>query len=137
MRLLNQDTKVAALARAPLFEGRSKKELTELARSTDDLEVGAGKVACREGEPGREFFVIVEAEAEVGKGGLKVGMMGPGDFFGEIALVDRSGRTATVTATAPLRFCALTSRSFSGLLDHNLQVERKVLGALAKRVLSS
>lgn len=128
---------MAALARAPLFEGLSKKELTELAKSTDDLEVAAGKVLCREGELGREFFVIVEGEAEVRKGGRKVDTMGPGDFFGEIALVEKSHRTATVTATTPLRFFVLTSQSFWSLLDHSPQVERKVLRALAKRVLAT
>lgn len=128
---------MAALARAPLFEGLSKKELTELAKSTDDLEVAAGKVLCREGELGREFFVIVEGEAEVRKGSRKVDTMGPGDFFGEIALVEKSHRTATVTATTPLRFFVLTSQSFWSLLDHSPQVERKVLRALAKRVLAT
>lgn len=137
MRLFSQDTKVSALARAPLFEGLSKKELAELAKSTDDLEVAAGKVLCKEGELGHEFFVIVEGQAEVKKGGREVGTMGPGDFFGEIALVERSDRTATVTATTPLRFFVLTSQSFWSLLDHNPQVERKVLRALAKRVLSA
>lgn len=137
MRLFSQDTKVAALARAPLFEGLSKKELTALARSTDDLEVDAGKVLCREGELGHEFFVIVEGEAEVRKDGRQVGTLGPGDFFGEIALVEKSSRTATVTATTPLRFFVLASQSFWSLLDHNPQVERKVLRALARRVLSS
>ncbi|MCC6223150.1 MAG: cyclic nucleotide-binding domain-containing protein [Thermoleophilia bacterium] len=137
MRLFSQDTKVAALARAPLFDGLSKKELTALARSTDDLEVDAGKVLCREGELGHEFFVIVEGEAEVRKDGRQVGTLGPGDFFGEIALVEKSSRTATVTATTPLRFFVLASQSFWSLLDHNPQVERKVLRALARRVLSS
>jgi len=137
VRLFSQDTKIAALARAPLFEGLSKKELTELARSTDDLEVPAGKVLCKEGELGWEFFVILEGEAAVRRRGRKVNTMGPGDFFGEIALVEKSRRTATVTATTPLRFFVLTSRSFWSLLDHSPQVERKVLRALAKRVLVS
>ena len=137
MRLFSQDTKVAALARSPLFEGLSKKELAELAKSTDDLEVPAGKVLCKEGDLGHEFFVIVEGEAEVRKGDRTVDTMGPGDFFGEIALVEKTHRTATVTATAPLRFFVLTSQSFWSLLDHSPEVERKVLRALAKRVLAS
>jgi CRP-like cAMP-binding protein len=137
VRLFNQDTRVEALARAPLFEGLSRKELTQLARSTDDLEVGPGKVLCKEGELGHEFFVIVEGEAEVRRGGRKVDTMGPGDFFGEIALVEKSRRTATVTSTTPLRFFVLTGPSFWSLLDHSPRVERKVLRALAKRVLAS
>jgi CRP-like cAMP-binding protein len=137
VRLFSQDTKVAALARAPLFEGLSKKELAELAKSTDDLEVPAGKVLCKEGDLGHEFFVILEGEAEVRKGDRTVDTMGPGDFFGEIALVEKTHRTATVTATAPLRFFVLTGQSFWTLLDHSPEVERKVLRALAKRVLAS
>jgi CRP-like cAMP-binding protein len=137
VRLFSQDTKVSALSRAPLFEGLSKKELTALARSTDDLEVPAGKVLCKEGELGHEFFVIVEGKADVRRGGRKMDTLGPGDFFGEIALVEKSHRTATVTAATPLRFFVLTSQSFWSLLDHSPQVERKVLRALAKRVLSS
>jgi CRP-like cAMP-binding protein len=137
VRLVSQDTKVAALGRAPLFEGLSKKELAQLARSTDDLEVPAGKVLCKQGELGREFFVIVEGEAEVERGGQRIDTMGPGDFFGEIALVEKTHRTATVTATTPLRFFVLTSQSFWTLLDHNPEVERKVLRALAKRVLAT
>jgi CRP-like cAMP-binding protein len=137
VRLVSQDTKVEALGRAPLFEGLSKKELTQLARSTDDLEVPAGKVLCKQGELGHEFFVIVAGEAEVERGGQKIDTMGPGDFFGEIALVEKTHRTATVTATTPLRFFVLTSQSFWTLLDHNPEVERKVLRALAKRVLAT
>jgi CRP-like cAMP-binding protein len=137
VRLFSQDAKVAALGRAPLFEGLSKKELVQLAKSTDDLEVAAGKVLCKQGELGREFFVIVEGEADVRTGGRKVDTLGPGDFFGEIALVERMPRTATVTATTPLRFFVLTSQSFWSLLDHSPQVERKVLRALAKRVLTA
>jgi CRP-like cAMP-binding protein len=137
VRLVSQDTKVEALGRAPLFEGLSKKELTQLARSTDDLEVPAGKVLCKQGELGHEFFVIVAGEAEVERGGQKIDTMGPGDFFGEIALVEKTHRTATVTAATPLRFFVLTSQSFWTLLDHNPEVERKVLRALAKRVLAT
>lgn len=137
MRLFSQDAKVEALGRAPLFEGLSKKELTELAKSSDDLEVPAGKVLCKEGELGHEFFVIVEGEAEVRRGGRKVDTMGPGDFFGEIALVEKTHRTATVTSTTPLRFFVLTGQSFWSLLDRSPRVERKVLRALAKRVLAS
>jgi len=111
-------------------------ELVQLAKVTEDLEVPAGKVLCREGEAGREFFVIVEGEVEVTKGARSLGTGGPGDFFGEIALVERAPRTATVTARTPLRFFVLTSQSFWSLLDRSPGVERKVLRALARRVLA-
>lgn len=137
MRLFSQDTQVEALARAPRFEGRPRKDLAQLAKSTHDLEVTAGKALCKEGELAHEFFVIVEGQAEVRKGGRTVDTMGPGDFFGEIALVEKGQRTAAVTATTQPRFFVLTSQSFWSLLDRNPQVERKVLRALARRVLSS
>ena len=136
MARFSQDTKVAALARAPLFEGLSKKELAQLAKTTEDVEVGAGKVLCKEGEFGHEFFVIVEGEAEVRRRERTVDTLGPGDFFGEIALIEKTHRTATVTSSTPLRFFVLTSRSFWSLLDHTPGVERKVLRALARRMVA-
>src|SRR5512134_3182167 len=103
MRLFSRDVKVDALSRAPLFEGLSKKELSRLAAATDDLQVEAGTVLCREGRIGHEFFVIVEGDAEVTKDGRRITMRSGGDFVGEIALLSTTKRTATVTATTPLR----------------------------------
>ncbi len=133
---LSQDTKVQALRRAPLFEGLSKRELTELARMTEDMDFAPGTVLCREGQTGREFFVIVEGEAEVTRGRKSVNTLGAEDFFGEIALVEHVPRTATVTATTPVRAFVLTSRSFDRLIETTPSVERKVLRALAKRVIA-
>lgn len=135
MRLLSQNTKVQALGRAPLFEGLSKKDLVELARQTEDLDLPQGTVLCKEGEVGREFFVLVEGEAEVRKRGRKVATLGPGEMIGEIALVEHTRRTATVTAKTPVRCFVMTSQSFWAALDRHPQVERKVLRTLAKRVL--
>ena len=134
MRLFPQDAKVEALSRAPLFEGLAKKHLRQLASASDDLEVGAGTVLCREGHMGSEFFVIVDGDAEVTKDGKRLATLGAGDFFGEIALVERTPRTATVTAKTPLRFFVLTSHGFWSLLDASPGVERKVLRTLARRV---
>lgn len=137
MRLFSQDTKVEALARCSLFEGLTKKELGDLARVTEDLEVAPGKVLCKEGAAASEFFVIIEGEVEVTKGGTPITTLGPGDFFGEIALIEHSTRTATVTATSSLRFFVLTSRAFWGLIERSPAVERKVLRALARRLAPS
>jgi CRP/FNR family transcriptional regulator, cyclic AMP receptor protein len=134
MRLFNQDTKVQALKRAPLFEGLSRKELVLLARVTEDLEVPAGKVLCREGQTGQEFFVIVEGKTDVTSKGEHVATRGDGDFVGEIALLEDTKRTATVTATTPLRLFVLTRRDFRQLVNENRSVERKVMQALARRV---
>jgi CRP-like cAMP-binding protein len=128
--------KVEALRRAPLFDGLAKKELTELARATDELAVPAGTVLCREGSLGSEFFVVVSGTAEVTRDGKLLATRSSGDFFGEIALLATTKRTATVTATTDLRCFVLTSRAFRAVLDDNRSVERKVTQALAERVLT-
>ena len=136
MRHGGQNAKLEALKRAPLFEGLTKKELTELARATDELTVPAGTVLCREGSLGNEFFVVVEGSAEVTRDGTVLAMRSNGDFFGEIALIATTKRTATVTATTELRCFVLTSRAFRAVLDDNRGVERKVTQALAERLLT-
>ena len=136
MRLFSQDVKVEALKRAPLFEGLSKKELRELARATEDLKIEAGTVMCREGSLGREFFVIVDGVAEVTKNGKRLATRQSGEFFGEIALITTTRRTATVTAKTPIRCFILTRGDFRRVLDESPSVERKVMQALAERLLS-
>jgi CRP/FNR family cyclic AMP-dependent transcriptional regulator len=134
MKLFSQDTKVQSLKRAPLFEGLSRKELAQLARVSEDLEVEPGTVLCREGDIGHEFFVIVDGKVEVTRKGRRVALRGGGDFVGEIALLEEIPRTATVTAETPVRLFVLTSKDFRHLLDENPSVERKVLRALARRL---
>jgi CRP/FNR family cyclic AMP-dependent transcriptional regulator len=131
-----QDTKVAALKRSPLFEGLARKQLVLLARLTDDLELPAGSVLCKEGERGREFFVIIEGEAEVTRGGKHLATIGSGEFFGEIALLERVVRTASVTATTPLRFFVVSDSAFSSVLAADPSIERQLLRTLARRLLS-
>lgn len=134
MRLFSQDTKVEALRGAPLFEGLSKKELRELARVSEDMEIPEGTTLTKEGDIGHEFFVIVEGETQVKRKGRSLGTRGAGEFIGEIALLEQVPRTATVTAKTPLRVFVLTSKDFHHLLEENRGVERKVLRTLAKRV---
>ena len=134
--LFSQDRKIAALKRAPLFAELSRKELVEVARLADDGEVEAGAVLCREGEIGHEFFVVVEGEAEFRRNGRKLKVDGPVEFFGEISLVEHAPRLATVTATTPMRFFVLADREFHSLLDENPRIERKVLKALARRLMA-
>jgi CRP-like cAMP-binding protein len=135
VRLFRQDMKVEALAKAPVFDGLSKKELGQLARMTDDLEVDAGYVLCQEGQLGHEFFVVMEGEVEISRGGRTLESRG-GDFFGEIALIADIRRTATVTAKTPVRFFVLAARDFRRMLDDYPTIERKVLRAVAKRLVS-
>jgi CRP/FNR family transcriptional regulator, cyclic AMP receptor protein len=134
MRLFSQNVKVDALKRAPLFEELSKKELTTLASVTDDLALEPGTVLCREGRIGTEFFVIVDGDAEVTQGGTKIATLSGGDFVGEIALLTTTKRTATVTATTPLRCFVLTQSAFRLVLAESPSVQVKVLRSLAERV---
>jgi CRP/FNR family transcriptional regulator, cyclic AMP receptor protein len=137
MKLFTHDTKVEALQMAPLFEGLSKKELGEVAMRTEDIDFPAGKVLCREGETGSEFYVIMDGEAEVMQSGKVIATQGSGGFFGEISLVEDVPRNATVTATTPVRCFVLTRGRFLHVLDEYPEVERKVMRALAKRLVSA
>jgi CRP/FNR family transcriptional regulator, cyclic AMP receptor protein len=135
MQLFSHDDKATALGRAPLFEGLSRQELVELAKVTEDLEFGDGKVLAREGEIGHEFFVLVDGDVSVSKDGREINRLSSGDWFGEIALIWESPRrTATVTAAGPVRFFVLTRQAFRGLIGHHPDIEAKVLECLERRV---
>jgi CRP-like cAMP-binding protein len=131
--VLRRDAKIELLKRAPLFAQCSKKELAQVALLADEIDMREGKVLTREGEPGREFFVLIEGEADVVRDGVEVNVMGPGDFFGEIALVSNRPRTATVTATSPVRLLVVTDRAFRELMRNMPSIQDKVLAALAAR----
>ena len=88
----------------------------------------------RQGERGREFFVLLEGDADVIKDGRTINRLGSGDFFGEIALVSDTPRTATVTATSPVRTLVITDRSFRRLMEDQPEIQGKVLAALAARL---
>lgn len=134
MKLFQKDTKVAALKRSPLFEGLSQKELEDVAHTSEDMEVKAGTVIARQGEIGREFFVVLEGEVDVTRDGKPLDPRGGSDFFGELALVADMPRTATLTARTPLRFFVLTAQSFRSMLGRSPDVELKVLRAMVNRL---
>jgi CRP/FNR family cyclic AMP-dependent transcriptional regulator len=130
---VTDDPKARALASAPLFDGLARRELAELARAGDELDVHEGKVLTAEGAVGSEFFVILEGEATVMQAGQELARLGPGDFFGEKALVEETPRTATVTAATPLRVFVLTRQRFRGVVDRYADVGEKVADAVARR----
>jgi CRP-like cAMP-binding protein len=132
--MLHRDAKLELLKRVPLFALCSKQELVEIARLADEIDVSEGKVLTREGDRGREFFVLVEGTAEVQRHGETINALGHGDFFGEIALVSGRPRTATVTATSPVRALVVTEQAFGALLRKSPEIQSKVLLALAERV---
>jgi CRP-like cAMP-binding protein len=131
---LNRDQKTELIRKAPLFARCSRRDLKEIAMLADEIDLREGKEMTREGAPGREFFVLLEGTADVKKNGRKVNTLGPGDFFGEIALVSRAPRTATVVATSPVRALVITDRSFRRLLDDSPQVKTRVMEAMAHRL---
>ena len=131
---LGHNQKVDLIRKVPLFSRLSKSELKDLAMLADEIDLRDGKEMTRQGAAGREFFVLLEGTADVRKNGRKINSLGPGDFFGEIALVSHEPRTATVTATSPVRTLVITDRSFRRLLDESPQVKTKVMEAMAKRL---
>jgi CRP/FNR family cyclic AMP-dependent transcriptional regulator len=132
--VLRRNEKVELIKKVPLFAGCSKGELEQIAQIADEIDLPEGKEMTREGSRGREFFVLLEGDADVTKDGSNINKLGSGDFFGEIALVSDSPRTATVTATSPVRALVITDRSFRRLLDEQPEIQRKVLVALAERL---
>jgi CRP-like cAMP-binding protein len=131
---LGRNAKVDLIRKVPLFARCSKAELAEVASIADEIDVPAGKELMREGDRGREFFVLLQGEAEVRREGRKLNTLGPGDFFGEIALVSHSPRTATVSTTADSQLLVITASAFSSLLHHSPRIQLGVLEALADRL---
>ena len=129
-----QNSKVDAIAHVPLFAAASKSDLQKIAGIADEIDLREGKEMTREGHSGHEFFVLVDGTADVRRKGRKLRSLGPGDFFGEIALVSKKPRTATVTATSPVRALVITERSFRRLIEEQPAIGVKVLRALAERV---
>jgi CRP/FNR family cyclic AMP-dependent transcriptional regulator len=131
---LGGNQKIDLIRKVPLFARCSRAELKEIALLADEIDLHEGKEMTREGAPGREFFVLLDGTADVKKNSRRVNTLGPGDFFGEIALVSREPRTATVIATSPVRALVITDRSFRRLLDDAPQVQTKVMEAMAQRL---
>jgi CRP/FNR family cyclic AMP-dependent transcriptional regulator len=124
------------LARVPLFSACNKAELKNLAGRTTDIKVDAGQVIIREHQGAYDFFVVFEGQAEVTREGKPVAVIGPGDFFGELALLDRGLRDATVTALTPMEIIVLSQWDFEQALDEAPRMTRKLLTGMARRLRS-
>lgn len=122
------------LTKVPLFSACSKKEIDLIDRRTETVSVAAGKVLVTEGAAGAEFFIIVSGAAEVSRHGQRVATLGSGDFFGDLALLDRAPRNATVTTTEPSELVVLGQREFAGLVDEVPGFANKLLAGLARRL---
>jgi adenylate cyclase len=123
----------ARLHAVPFFSILGKKDLEAVAQQTDEVDVPAGKVITREGDLGHEFFVIEEGTAEVTQDGRTLNALGPGDFFGEMALLDEERRTATVTATSPMRLIVMTRAAFRAMDQTMPGIHAEVHAAITER----
>jgi len=131
---LRRDAFIDHLADVPLFSALSKKDLQLVARRAEDVKVDAGKVLVTEGSAGSEFFVIVDGKARVTRRGKKVADLGAGQFFGDLALLDRAPRNATVVADTTMELLVLGQREFSALIDEVPGFAHKLLAGLARRL---
>jgi CRP-like cAMP-binding protein len=132
--VLNKNAKLDLLRRVPLFAGCTKSQLAEIGLIADELDLPAGKALIREGERGREFFVIVDGSVAVTRKGRKVPIRGGAEFFGEMSLLSDAPTNATVTATSDVRALVITARSFKTLLAESPGIQMKILQSLAERV---
>ncbi|NNN21277.1 MAG: cyclic nucleotide-binding domain-containing protein [Acidimicrobiales bacterium] len=117
-----------------VFSTCSKAELTKIRRAFTEVTVEAGRLLCEEGAPGEEFFIILSGTADVIRNGRKVNTLGPGQFFGELALLDHRPRSATVRAASEMTVLVLAQREFTGLLAEVPGLTKKLLQAVAGRL---
>ena len=117
-----------------LFSSCTGSELRKIRSSLDELEVPKGKLLVEEGRIGLEFFLIVDGKASVVRNGRKVATLGPGGYFGELALLDRRPRSASVVSETDMDVLVLSQRQFNGLLQSVPTIGRKLLAAMANRL---
>ena len=129
-----RDNYLDHLARVPMFSACSKKELEKIGRASDEIHVDTGHVLVEEGKPGHEFFLILDGTANVLRNGRKIATLGRGQYFGELSLLDRGPRSATVKAGTDLDVLVLGQREFGGVLDSVPALSRKLLAAMASRL---
>lgn len=125
---------IAALERVSLFAGVQRKDLEKLASSLRERRFSSGEHVVTEGEQGLGFFVIAEGTATVDVGGQERRQLGPGDSFGEIALLDDGPRTATVTADSDLVCLGMTPWVFKPFLESHPEVAWALLTTLARQM---
>ena len=130
----SRNAKVELLRDVSLFSACSNRELARIASLADEIEVPEGRVLIRQGEPGREFFVIVEGKAKVSARGRRAKTLGPGAGVGELSLLDQGPRSATVTAESDMYLLVLDSRSFSSLIAEVPSVAGKIFRVMAERL---
>jgi CRP/FNR family cyclic AMP-dependent transcriptional regulator len=118
----------------PLFSSVSRAGIRALVQAATEVDVPAGKAVVREGQTDRDLYVIVRGGARATTRGRRLGDLGPGDFFGELAFLSRGPRTATVTATADSRLMVLGAREFESVVEREPKLALQVLQAAATRL---
>ena len=132
---LRRDERIDLLREIPLFAQCSKKELGEIARVAEEMDVEEGRVLMREGTLGHDFYLVVDGALDVVKEGRgRVDIVGPEGFVGETALLSRRPRNATVTAATEASLLRIGDADFVALLERMPLLWLKVAGALADRV---
>jgi CRP-like cAMP-binding protein len=126
--------KADALKKVPLFSGLSRRYLDLVARQADEVKEKAGTVLAKQGALGLEFLLLLEGGARVEKDGTVIARLGPGDFFGEMSLIDGMPRSASVIAEDPSVLLVIQARSFRSLLDEVPELQKKLLVALSARL---
>lgn len=129
-----RDQYLEHLQDVPMFSACTKRDLQLIGRHAENLTLPAGKVVMEEGRSGDEFFIIAAGKATVSRDGNDVAVLGPGDYFGELALLDRAPRNATVTADTELEVFLLGRREFNGLLAEVPTLSRKLMVGMARRL---
>ena len=129
-----RDEKLEHLKEVPLFAHMGRGELERLGQLADEIEVGLDKVLAEQGATGHEFFFVLEGRLMVLDGTRPIATLGPGDFFGEIALLDGRPRTATVRAEGISRLLVIGHREFHALMDEFPDIRTAVLAAVAERL---
>jgi CRP/FNR family transcriptional regulator, cyclic AMP receptor protein len=132
-----RDEKLEHLKRVPLFARMGRRELERLGQLADEIEVGLDQVLAEQGRIGHEFFIVLEGRVMVLDDHRPVATLGPGEFFGEIALVESRPRTATVRAEGIVRLLVIGHQEFHALMDEFPTVRAAVMDALAERLRSN
>jgi CRP-like cAMP-binding protein len=134
--MAHTDEKLELLRRSPFLAGLNRKDLEEVGRLADEVDLPAGRVLMRQGDLGREFYVIIDGEVELERDGEFLRTMGAGEFFGDISLITERPRTATVKVAKDARFLVLGHREFHSLLDQFPSIRMGVLESVANRLRS-
>ncbi len=134
---MTQDSKLVQLSNMWMFSECSKSELAKIGRVADEISVTPSTILCEEGRPGFEFFFILDGRCAVRRRGKKVAILGPGQYFGELSLLDKRPRSATVIAETTCSLLVLGQKEFNSVMADMPRLAHKLLIAMAGRLRAS